>query len=189
VGTISAASYLLDQQPASTGATGETLRAESERLEALLHLMRMLPYPEGAVAEPVIPTDATANAIALQSHHNELRDIPVTITLDGDVQPAYVNPAALTMAVVVATGAAQRAAGSGGRVELVVASNADAVCIEARAKRHGRGIARVDDSAHDVEAITWLLAPYRGHGEITGGGIAVMVPTLQAARRARGSGG
>ena len=190
VGTISAASYLLDQQPSSSGATGATLLAESERLETLLHLMRMLPYPEGAVAEPVIPTDAVANAMALQSHHNELRDIPVTVSLDGDVQPAYVNPAALTMAVAVAIGAAQRGSGSGGRVELVVSSSAETVSIDARATgKNGRVAIMDDDSARDIEAITWLLASYRGYGDAANGSIAVMVPTLQAARRARLSGG
>ena len=190
VGTISAASYLLDQQPSSPSATGATLLAESERLETLLHLMRMLPYPEGAVAEPVIPTDAVMNAIALQSHHNELRDIPVTVTLDGDVQPAYVNPAALTMAVAVAIGAAQRGAGRGGRVELVVSSNADTVSIDARATgENGRVASLDDDSAPDIEAIAWLLASYRGFGDAANGNIAVMVPTLQAARRARQSAG
>ena len=194
VGTISAASYLLDQQPSSPGEIGATLLAESERLETLLQLMRMLPYPEGAVAEPVIPTDATTNAVALQSHHNELREIPVTVTLDGDVQPAYVNPAALTLAVAVAIGAAQRAAGSGGRVELVVSSSADTVSIDARAVRANRAVAIIDndadnDAARDIEAITWLLAPYRGYGDAANEGMAAIVPTLQAARRARQTGG
>ena len=185
VGTISAASYLLDQQP-SSAAVAETLRAESERLETLLQLMRMLPYPEGAVAEPVIPTDAIASAVALQSHHNELRDIPVVVTLDGDVQPAYVNPTALALAVAVAIGVAQRAAGMGGSVELVVSSSADTVHVNARAIRNGGSVAV--DAAHDVAAITWLLSQYRGFGDDANGDVAVVVPTLQAARRARQSG-
>ena len=62
LGTVAAASYLLDQQPTAVNTAAATLLAESERLEALLHLIRLLPYPDGAVAEPVIPTDATTQA-------------------------------------------------------------------------------------------------------------------------------
>lgn len=189
VGTISAATYLLDQTPSNV-TVGETLRAESERLETLLHLMRILPYPEGAVAEPVIPTDAIANAVALQGHHNDLRDVPVTVTLDGDVQPAYVSPAVLAMAAAVAIGTGQRVAGSGGRVELRVSTDADHVIITPHAVHRDGSAANADnDASLDIEAITWLLAPYRGRGDATLSGAAVIVPTLQAARRARQAGG
>jgi len=190
VGTISAASYLLDQLPSGNGTIGETLRAESERLESLLLLLRMLPYPEGAVAEPVIPTDVVSNAVALQAHHNELRTVPVNVTLDGDVQPAYASPAALTMAIAVAIGATQRTAGPGGRVDVVVSSSADTVSIDARSIREDGSVADLDqDSALDIAAITWLLSLYRGHGDAGNRAVAVVVPTLQAARRARQSGG
>ncbi len=186
LGTISAASYLLERQPSSLEATVVTLLAESERLEALLQLMRMLPYPDGAVAEPVIPTDSTTQAIAVQAHHADAGDIPVTVTIDGDLQPAYANPAVLTMAVTVAIGAARRAAGSAGRVDLIVTSSVDTVRVASRGFREDGSVGQADAmAAHDVDAVTWLLAPYRGQGETANGGIAVVVPTLQAMRRAR----
>ena len=91
------------------------------------------------------------------------------------------------MAVAVVLGAAQRVAGGDGRVELIVSErHGDVVRVAARGRpRTAVSASRTPSMARDIDAVTWLLAPYRGHGEGADGGVMAIVPTLQAARRAR----
>lgn len=184
IGTISAAAYLAEQQPSSLGTTAVTLRAESERLEGLLQLFRLLPRRIDSVAEPVIPSDVVAQAIAVQAHHPELKELPVELVLEGDVQPAYAEPGALALAIVVALGTALRAVGGAGRVQLVISSTTDVVLLTTRAVPDDGRVPRIDALAeHDVAAINWLLGAFGGSGAYRDDGAAVLVPTLQAARR------
>jgi hypothetical protein len=188
LGTISAAAYMVELQPAAHLATAATLRGESERLEELLQLMRLLPRRAEAVPEPVVPTDLVHQAIAVGAYHPEARDIPATVVLDGDQQPAYVEPGSFAMALAVTLGAAQRACGSDGRVEVHVSSSVDAVRLETRGVRADGTVTHPDDRAvADVAAVNWLLRASRGHGALTHHGVLVTVPTLQAARRAQRS--
>lgn len=186
IGTISAIAYMLELKPAALATTVATLRAESEQLEELLHLMRVLPRRADAVFEPVIPTDATTQALKLHAHHPEHRDMHVSIRVEGDLQPAYVDPAVLTMAVAAALGAVHRCVGTGGNATLTISSSTDVVRILVQPARdtsvtEGAMVERTRTNA--VDAITWLLAPYRGVGMEETHGIAVIIPTLQAARR------
>ena len=188
IGTIAAAAYMVEVQPGSVATITATLRSESDKLQTLLQQLRLLPRRTDAVAEPVIPTDAVAQAIALQEHHPELRDIPVEVLLDGDLQPAYAEPTALVMAVVLILGTAQRACGSGGRVTITIACSTDDVHVVARGLRRDGSLGVGDDlAALDVEAVRWLLMPFGGDGRADDDGTTVTIPTLQAARRAQRS--
>lgn len=186
IGTVSALAYLMEVSPDAVATTAASLRTEGEQLEALLQLLRVLPRHAQSVFEPVVPTDSVTSALALHDHHPDLRDLQLTVRLDGDLQPAYVDPAGLTMAVVIALGAAHRAAGTGGRATLTIVSSPDTVTITVVADQNVR-----DDTdsldALDAEAVNWLLAPYHGHGTVIPRGLAVDVPTLQFARRTRSS--
>lgn len=183
IGTISAIAHMAELKPESAVTTAATLRAESDRMEALLHLIRVLPRRADSVFEPVVPTDVTAQAVALHGHHPELRDLHTDVVLDGDLQPAYVDPAVLTMAIVVAVGTAHRAVGVGGRATLTISSTTEVVRISVRGLTDA---AAVDgDAERDCDAVTWLLRPFGGSGEVVAAGLCVVIPTLQAARRAR----
>ena len=185
VGSISAVAYLLEMQPTSIAASAAALREEAERVEGLLQLMRLLPHRAGAAAEPVMPADTAAHAIALHAHHPDVRDLHTEVTREGDLQPAYADPAVLIMAVTLVLGAARRAINGIGRVELTIGSSADTVQFTARG-RHADGMWGCADAeaANDVRAVIWLLAPFGGTGAVNTAGASVVIPTLQAARRA-----
>lgn len=101
------------------------------------------------------------------------------------MQPAYAEPGALALAIVVALGTALRAVGGAGRVQLVISSTTDVVLLTTRAVPDDGRVPRIDALAveHDVAAINWLLAAFGGSGAYRDDGAAVLVPTLQAARR------
>lgn len=186
LGTISATAYMVELQPASAAAT---LRSESERLDSLLALFRLLPRRAEALAEPVIPTDILAQAIAITHHHPESRDMLVHIAPEGDLQPAYAEPGQMAMALCVALGTARRCAGVGGSVTVRVASTTDVVELETIGHgAEGAAAAAPDgESAGDLAAINWLLDAVHGDGTLGTAGATVRVPTLQAARRAQRS--
>lgn len=186
VGTIAATAYLVELQPASLATTAATLRAEGDRLETLLLLLRLLPRRTDAAAEPVVPTDACTQALALQAYHPLVGDIPVVVSVEGDQQPAYADPAVLVMALTLAIGAAQRALRGDGGVTLTISSTTDDVHFAARAVRADGGEGRADDATGlDVRAAQWLLAASGGSAFATETGATIVVPTLQAARRAQ----
>lgn len=189
VGTIAAAAYMVEMQPATLSNTASTLRAESERLEQLLQLFRLLPRRADSVAEPIVPTDAVSQAIALQSHHADLREIPITVTVDGDLQPAYAEPAALALAVVVLLGTAHRAIAGHGNIVVTISSSTDHVRINTCGVPTADAVLTDDehverDAAADAAAVQWLLAAVGGDGRRSTNGAELIVPTLQAARRA-----
>jgi signal transduction histidine kinase len=181
VGTIDAATYMLTLEGADVAPQVETLRGETERLEALLHALRALPRRAGADAEPVMPGDAVQGALALHAHHGELRDVPCDVHIDADAAPAYADPVALQHALLVAINAARTAAQrGGGHVRVQVSGNADVV-------RFTVGTNSVDPDgrpADDALAIDWLLGAHGGRSEANAGAVVFTVPTLMAARNA-----
>lgn len=183
-GTIAATAYLAEMQPQALVTSTATLRAEAERLDGVLQLLRMLPRRQEAAAEPIIPGDAITQAIGLQGYHPLVGDVPVRVALEGDPQPAYVDPVALVQALTAAIGAAQRAAGRDGHTTLRVDSDTEHVTFTAAGWNAGGTAGSADDAcAYDAGAVNWLLASYAGSGVATASGLAVRVPTLQAARR------
>lgn len=188
LGTISALAYMIELKPDSLGTSAATLRAESERLDALLQLLRVLPRRSAATAEPIVPTDTTTMAVALQLYHPDVHDVGTIVTIDGDLQPAYADPSALVMAVSLILGAAHRAipADRAAHVEVTISSSTDTVRFSARGVHADGTSGHADaDTASDVRAVNWLLAAFGGSGMADTGGADVIIPTLQAARRAR----
>jgi hypothetical protein len=132
-----------------------------------------------------VPTDVMTRAVELQAYHPTLGDVPVTVVHEGDLQPAYADPATLVMALTLIIGAAQRAARGDGRVTLTISSTTDVVAFTAHGARvdGASGVADAD-TMRDTEAVRWLLDAYGGDSMGTESGATVVVPTLQAARRA-----
>lgn len=186
VGTIAAASYLLASMPETVATAATTLRDESDRLDGQLQLLRLLPRRTDAANEPVVPTDMTTQACALLSYHPELGDIPIDTALDGDLQPAYADPTSTILALTVAIAAAQRVAGPQGRVVVRIACDTECVRIIVTGNHADRADNHVRDDAllADVAAVRWLLASSGGHATDEAGGVTLLLPTLQAARRA-----
>ena len=90
------------------------------------------------------------------------------------------------MAVTLILGAAQRAVRGAGRVDVTISSSTEVVRIRARGVGVDGTPGHADaDSARDVDAVNWLLAPFDGSGAPDAAGAVVSIPTLQAARRAR----
>ncbi len=180
VGTIAAAAYMVELQPASLTTSAAALRAESETLEALLRLFRMLPRRESGAGEPVIPTDAANSAIELYGHHPNHPTTPITVVIDGDMQPAYVDPATLTLAIVVGLDTASRATADHD-LQITISCSTEWVTITVQA-----GDGAIDtDVTDNLAAISWLLSPFNGHSAPHVSGARLMIPTLQAARRAQ----
>jgi hypothetical protein len=187
VGTIAAASYLLGSMPETVVTAAVTLRDESDRLDGLLQLFRLLPRRADAAAEPVVPTDMTAQACALLQYHPGYGDIAVETALAGDVQPAYADPTSTILALTVAIAAAQRAAGPHGRVVVRIACDTEWVRFIMSAHASGGPEMHAADHAiaDDVAAVRWLLASSAGDATGESGYVTVALPTLQAARRAQ----
>jgi len=193
IATIDAATFMLGLDGADAQGQCATLRGETERLEALLRAMRTLPRHGNAAAEPVMPGDAVQGALAVQAHHNDLRDVRCDVMIDGDVPPAYAEPLSLQHALLVAIAAAGHAAGPAGIV-LHVSATSDVVRFSVT-PRDAPGSNDVVDSAGDMadehvadaEAIGWLLAAHGGKAMPVRGGAEFTVPTLAAARRAETS--
>ncbi len=188
VATIMAATTLLELTD-SVGQAGETLRGESERLETLLYTMRQLPRRRGQAPEPIMPEDIARAAIGLHEHHPEWRDIVCAVRLDGDVQPAWAEPGALQLAIAAVLGSAKRQAGASGSVVISVRSTDDVVRFDVRVECDDATDASgavADGNRRDAEAASWLLAGCDGSATAHANGVLVAVPTLGAARRARG---
>ncbi len=181
VATIDAAGYMLQFESVNASDQAAVLRGEVERLETLVYAFRGLPRRLGAVAEAVMPNDAVHAALTLHAHHNELRDIPCTVSVEHEVPPVFVDPTALQHALLVALTAARTAAGTGGTADLQVRTASDAVefTVAARDALHGAA----DHGTADAEAIRWLLADYHCECMPHAAGGAFRVPTLAAARR------
>ncbi|MCC6243474.1 MAG: hypothetical protein IT353_11575 [Gemmatimonadaceae bacterium] len=185
VGTIAAASFLLESQPANVAKVAAMLRDESERLDALLSQMRLLPRRLSQKAEPVVPTDLTGQAIDLQAHHPTFGAIEVRVVLDGDLQPGYADPSALVLALTLVIGAAQRLNAAPDPIAITIRSDTESVIFESTALTfHDDAVALRGDNVLDLQAAHWLLHASGGRADATDAGGAVRIPTLQAARRA-----
>ncbi len=188
VATIMAAATLLELT-GSSSQTSATLRSESERLETLLHTMRQLPRRRGQPLEPIMPEDIVRAAIGMHEHHPDGREAACTVHLEGDVQPAWAEPGDLQLAIAAALGSAKRLAGAAGSAVVRVRSTDDVVRIDVRVEcddaTDGSGEI-ADASMRDAEAASWLLEGSAGSAIAHANGIVVTIPTLGAARRARG---
>ncbi len=119
VGTLVAATGLLVPGGGASPTIVGVLRDETDRLEELLGLMRLLAGPahaEGEAAEPIHLPDLVTPAVELHSLHPALRDVPVTVEPDPLAPPVRARHAGLTRALLVLLSAAKQGAADGVRI-------------------------------------------------------------------------
>ena len=181
VATLSAAAYMLEYEDVTAAQAAASLRTETERLDALLQVLRQLPSRGEVMCEPVSAMDVVTQAVQLHAQHCDLRDLPVTSVAEAEVLPCWVDPHVLLQALLLALTTVKRQA-AGTEVRVQVSGDGDvtrlAVWTEPAHEPDGRG-------AHDVQAADRLLA----HAEARArwreaGGVELVLPTLLAARRA-----
>jgi signal transduction histidine kinase len=192
VATLTAVAYLLEHGDVSPAEAATSLRTESERMDDLLQLLRRLPAREAA-AEPVLPGDLVADAVALHALHCDLDDVPVEVEVTPDVPPVLVAPPALRQAVLLALSLAKRAAvrRAVGGVQVTIGGDAAAVRLAVRAAPAPAGdVAAAADEADDraaldLAAIRERVAGADGDVSPLGDvGCVLHLPSLAAARRA-----
>lgn len=175
VGTLASVAALLEPGVPARPPFVDALRDETERLERLLALYRLLPVEGGDGAEPVHVPDLLPGVMALHAEHPELRDVPCAVEEGDSAVPARARVSALVHALLLALSAAKRAAGEGGRVRLAVSAGTGAVRVSAIAERAGGtdadDVDRAVDAALHADAAGRLLAPDGGgaHARADGG--------------------
>jgi len=184
VATISAAAYMLEHEDVTGAQAAASLREESERMDALLQLLRLLPSRDDREFEPVSPGDVISQAVAMHAHHCDMRDVRVAVTTADGVLPVWVEPHAFLQALLLALTTAKRAAfASSSEVTVAVTGDADVVCVTVHPVSAD---ATADaDSTRDVSSAHGCLQRALGSAVARDdGGCVLMVPTLPAARRA-----
>ncbi len=185
IATLSASAYMLEFEDVSCSQAAESLRQETDRMDSLLQLLRLLPSRDDAAFEPVVAADVVEQAVALHAHHCDLRDVVVEVRTDADVLPVWVEPHTLMQALLLALSAAKRTAfphmlG----VQLHVHGDADVVRFSVYPDAV---VANVDTlrTALDAGAADRSLQSALGSAQARAdGGCELTLPTLPAARRA-----
>lgn len=184
VATMSAAAYMLEYDDVTGAQAAASLRVETERMDAMLQLLRLLPSRDDREFEPVAPGDVIAQAVALHAHHCDLRDVRVVVTVSDTVLPVWVEPHAFLQAVLLALTSAKRSAlATSGAVQLHVDGDTEDV----RVTIHPEPADASADSlaGRDVGAAAGCLQSAFGTAEARAdGGCVLTLPTLPAARRA-----
>jgi signal transduction histidine kinase len=187
--TVGAVSGVLDPAEPPSEVIVQVLRDEAQRLDELLQLARMLPGQRGAVAEPVHLPDVVPAAVALHTHHFDLRDTLCRVDDSATtVMPVLADPTALSHALLLLLTAAKRSA-AGAEVLLWHRGDGERVTLTLECAR------ATESDEHDREltaaAAAMLLASdgsatrLAGAGGTDGGArYELTLPTLAAARRA-----
>ncbi len=185
IATVSAAAYMLEHEDMSCQEAAASLRTETERMDALLQLLRLLPAHVDSRVEPVAPMDIVEQAVALHEHHPDLRDVAVAVTRPADVLPVLVDPHAFLRAVLLALTAAKRSAfprmiG----VTLDVSGDPEVVRVSISPETAGHSVDSARDSIDAAAADSCLLSAHGSAAPRKEGGATLTLPTLLAARRA-----
>lgn len=184
VATMSAAAYMLEYDDVTGAQAAASLRVETERMDTMLQLLRLLPSRDDREFEPVSPGDVITQAVALHAHHCDLRDVRVVVAVRDAVLPVWVEPHALLQALLLALTSAKRSAfASSGAVQLSVDGDADDV----RILVHPEPVHAAADAlaARDIAAADGCLQSALGTAVARAdGGCVLTLPTLPAARRA-----
>lgn len=189
VATLSAAAYMLEFGDVTPEQAAASMRAESERIDELLQLLRRLPAREEFELEPVSPGELIEDAVALHGFHCDLRDVPVAVDVEADVLPVLVEPHALRQALLLALSTAKRTAardaqGQPATTRIRVSGDADRVVLHVHGTREHP--APFDTLAErEREAMQQCLAGAGGAVRpLDDGGWGIELPSLLAARRA-----
>lgn len=185
IATVSAAAYMLEHEDMTCQQGAQQLRVETERMDSLLQLLRLLPSRDDSGVEPVAPLDIIEQAVALHSHHGDLRDVEVRVTTAADVLPVLVEPHAFLQALLLTITSAKRAAfAQASAVVIDVSSDADTVTVLVHPDHAADG--DTDEATlRDAQAANMCLQS--AFGTVTprnDGGCVIRLATLSAARRA-----
>jgi hypothetical protein len=92
VASLSAIATVITLDERSDPDITRALAAEVAQLEGVLRLLRLLPGGRGAPSEPVLLSDALADAVALHAHHAGLAATPCTVVGDASSLLPVVAP-------------------------------------------------------------------------------------------------
>lgn len=185
VATVSAAAYMLEHNDVTPGQAAASLRDETDRMDSLLQMLRMLPAREDDGVEPLLVADVLSDALALHSHHCDLRDVAVRVSVADDVMPVLAEPHALLQALLLALTSAKRAAYANMLgVSVSVSGDAEKVFVRVHPDE---GAVSVDTALSGINASAadaLLFSVGGAAGMRLDGGCDIELPTLRAARRA-----
>jgi hypothetical protein len=169
------------------------LREETERLQRVVELLRLLPRRWESEPEPVLVDDVVRSAIELLVLHADLPETRYEWTTEGSLPPVLAEPSLLTHVLcLLGTAAAREAARTGARsVALRGSSTGDAVRVEISVGEGNPAYASPDErgGSADADAAGALLARAGGSFEVEteeGLKLSFTLPTLAAARRRGG---
>lgn len=183
VGTVAGVADLLGVSAAPSPRMIAALRAEADRLEGVLRLLRALPGGRGGAApEPVLVAEALAEAEALAAHHPAWGEgVAVERALAAGVvhAPPGALPRALCLLLVAAVEPGGAAAAGAVLVAATPAADGGGTIVTVR----GGGAEGAPESAGpalgapDLAALAWLLGGVPG-GTVEGipGGAALRFP-------------
>jgi hypothetical protein len=178
---------------ASSGPQGPlegALRSETERLQRVVELLRLLPRRWESDPEPVLVGDLVPSALELLALHSDLPETRFAWEADGSLPPVLVEPSLLIHVLcLLGTAAAKEAARTGARaVSFRGSSDGDAVRVEIVVGEPDPSLAdpAAPEGGEDPAAAEALLAHAGGELSVERDGelrMAFRLPTLAAARR------
>lgn len=184
VATMSAAAYMLEYDDVTGAQAAASLRVETDRMDTMLQLLRLLPSRDDREFEPVSPGDVITQAVALHAHHCDLRDVRVAVTVSETVLPVWVEPHAFLQALLLALTSAKRSAFNASG-EVLVRVDGDAELVHLLVHPEPADALADALAERDVAAADGCLQSALGAAVARAdGGCVLTLPTLPAARRA-----
>lgn len=182
--------HTLSNRVASLGLAGESLedealavRAEAttqvqrevEQIAEVTRLLKLLPRDGVGRPQALQLSEVLADAIALHSHHLELRTIALATSVSASALPVRVDRWALLRALVLLIASARRGARTEGRGEAVTLF-VEGTEAESWVRTEGGG----EDVAEELRA---LAAAMEGRLDAADDGLRIVLPSLLALRQ------
>jgi nitrogen-specific signal transduction histidine kinase len=159
--------------------------SRSDEMLNLLRLYRLMVFGHTDPAEPLIVSDAAADAVDLFKHHAVLRDIEVRINGGESMPPVLMNPAAATQAILLLLCAAARQLavppGEMGSIALTFSGDEHAARLTADADEspvHG-----ASGDVPELPALRFLIRNVEGSVEQSGSAFTMSIGTLLRLRQ------
>jgi len=188
IATISAVAHMIELANQSDERSTHIMRVETDQLEHLLQLLRLLPRRDRCEAEPIMASDAARSAIELHTFYPTLRDIACELIVDNDLAPAWADPSALQHAMIVALNVAKRNTGGVGATQVHISSTADIVRVDV-VRTHTDFVIDLDEArrenALDISAAQWLLDACHGRALAIENGCRIEIMSLAFQRASR----
>lgn len=188
IATISAVAHMIELAHQSDERATHMLRVETDQLENLLQLLRLLPRRDRCEAEPIMASDAARSAIALHTFYPTLREIACELIVDDNLAPAWADPSALQHAIVVALNVAKRATGGVGATRVHICSTPDTVRVDV-VRTHTDSVVGTGETpgetALDINAAQWLLNACHGRALAIEHGCRIEILSLASQRASR----